>query len=102
MFQRVILTVLLHFYRVLIIIDPNVGNEMGMGTDDAVHERGNETSKLVVTLLHLAGFTVLELLSVAKLYDPVSYVDWLLFLVATIGICICYSAYWTLGKFYTF
>jgi protein-S-isoprenylcysteine O-methyltransferase Ste14 len=87
---------------VLIIIDPNVGNEMGKGTDDAVHENGNETSKLVVTLLHLGAFTILELLSVVKLYDPVSYMDWLLFIVATIGVCICYWAYWSLGKFYTF
>lgn len=102
MFQRVILTILLHFYRVLIIIDPNIGNEMGKGTDDTVHENGNETSKLVVTLLHLVVFTALELLSVIKLYDPVSYVDWFLFIVATIGIFICYSAYWSLGKFYTF
>jgi len=102
MFQRVILTILLHFYRVLIIIDPNVGNEMGKSKDDSVYEKGNETSKLLVTLLHLIAFTTLELLSVAKLYNPIGYIDWMLFGIATIGVCICYWAYLTLGKFYTF
>ena len=102
MIQRVLLTILLHFYRDLIIIDPNVGNEMGKDRSDAVHQKGNQTSHILITLLNLSAITVLELLSLFKLHYHLSYFDWLMFAFATVGVILCYWAYWSLGRLYTF
>jgi protein-S-isoprenylcysteine O-methyltransferase Ste14 len=85
------------------MIDPNTGNEMGKGQNDEINSKGNDIPGIKTRILHLLTFLTFELLSICfKLYEPLNVFDWSMFIMATIGICISYWSYYTLGNYYTF
>ena len=103
MLQRIILTILLSYYRVLIMIDPNTGNEIGKHKDDKKNEAGNTIGNRWVRIINSSALFFLEILSVIfRLNEPVNLFDWFLFISATIGLFISYWAYESLGNYYTF
>lgn len=103
MLDRVILSTLLQYYRMMALIDPNTGNEMGKQEGDSVNSLGNHHISATSRRINTTVAVLLQLLSMyVSFYVPLGYFDWFLFGLATMGLAICYWAYFTLDKYYTF
>lgn len=101
MLDRVLLTIIFHFYRSIVAIDPNTGNELGKKTDDVVNPIGNHSNTII--LLRTIVIFVISLQSVYYRLDvPLNALDYIMFVSGTLGLIISYWAYYTLGNFYTF
>ena len=103
MLDRVILSTLLQYYRTMALIDPNTGNEMGKQDGDSVNSSGNHHISSTSRRVNTTVAFLLQLLSLyVSFYVPLGMFDWFLFGLATVGLMICYWAYFTLDKYYTF
>ena len=103
MLNRVIVSVLLQYYRAMIFIDPNTGNEMGRKTGDEINSTGNDAIGANAWRTDITVSFLLQILSLYMTYDAVlSWFDCFLFFVASCGFTICYWAYYTLSEYYTF
>ena len=92
---------MLLFYKTMVAIDPNYGNEMGKKNGDQIIQTGNHSINAV--RIHKGFLYVLALLSIhRRLQEPLNVLDWILFILATLGVFISYWGYLTLKDFYTF
>lgn len=103
MLIRVLLSSIFQYYLQIICIDPNLGNEMGRSSGDKVSSKGNDHINAKQRIFH---FTLNNLSLLLSLYfrwdDPVSLLDYIYFLVASISTIGCLWIYNFLGEYYTF
>lgn len=103
MLDRVILSILLQYYRAMIFVDPNTGNEMGKKTGDEINLAGNNGINANSWRVDITFSFLLQLIAIILNYDvSVTTFEYFLFSVATVGFVISYWAYYTLAEYYTF
>ncbi len=103
MISRVMFTLLFHFYRVMVMIEPNSNNEMGKEDGDQKHEKGDATNTVQMKILITITMFALSALSLYFRFDEkLTYLDYSMISVATFGLFLSYWSYYILGKFYTF
>jgi protein-S-isoprenylcysteine O-methyltransferase Ste14 len=102
-FIRLLLSIILQYYQQIMAVDPNLGKEMGREFGDEINQTGNEhmTSNNRIFQITLAYSLMLYSLY-SNLDIPLTFIDYMLFVIGTIGVIICFWTYRTLGEFYTF
>ena len=106
MLTRVIISFVLQYYRTIISIDPNTGNELGKQEGDKINTSMGRPASITQRMFIIMDRTQLffgAILSVIfKLHQPLGIIDWVAFSCATLGLILSYWAYHVLGEFYTF
>jgi protein-S-isoprenylcysteine O-methyltransferase Ste14 len=104
MIDRVILSFLFQYYRALIAIDPNTGNEIGKQEGDKQNKSMGRPALISERSWIILDRTLLFVLAILSVINnkPIGMFDWFLFICGTVGTCLSYWAYHELGQFYTF
>lgn len=102
MIIRYTLFVILELYLQLVATPPTKGVEMGRCEGDISSNTATNTSFLRYCSFNII-YTLYKLMHVYFLsFSPLTFLDWLLFSVATFGILIRLWSYYELGNLYTF
>lgn len=100
---RLIVSIILQYYMHIISVDPNLGNEMCKSCGDNKNVSGNNFITALKRRIHITiGFILLILSIYYRSEDSMSIMDYIYFLLASIGVSGCIWTYDVLGKFYTF
>lgn len=100
---RTILLILLQYFNHIVLIDPNVGQEIGKKKGDKINATGNKHNHQKPRIFHATLLLSIMLYSLYCNFDTeLTYLDYISVCIATLGTCMCFWTYYTLGEFYTF